>query len=186
MFLRNLDHPLLLLEITLCHFRGLPSRDPRTTRSRDRPVRLDPSFSKFCWSWSGSVQDILKFLVLVQSGPGFLKFFWSWSELVLNFSIFWSKSRPDRTAWSWTSRFWSVDPCSWSDATIRILIWIFPSGIRAEIRFKVIVTDWIISIIILSSLFLIVVWWTTPTPTRICSWDRIWTCWNAEIFNLVP
>ena len=47
MFLRNLDHPLLLLEITLCHFRGLPSRDPRTTRDiRTKPVRrsLLPTF----------------------------------------------------------------------------------------------------------------------------------------------
>ena len=30
-------------------------RDQRTTRSEDRPVRIGPRFSKFCWSWSGPV-----------------------------------------------------------------------------------------------------------------------------------
>ena len=60
--------------------------NPRTARSEDRPVRLGPRFSKFFWSWSG---------------PKFLKNFWSWSGLVLG---------PDGTAWSWTSRFGSVDP----------------------------------------------------------------------------
>ena len=54
------------------------------------------------------------FPVLVRVGLGFPKicgtgpvlnspFFWSWSGLVLGL---------DWTAWSWISRFWSVDPCS--------------------------------------------------------------------------
>ena len=33
------------------------SRDPRTAWSEDRSVRLRPRFSKFYWSWSGSVRD---------------------------------------------------------------------------------------------------------------------------------
>ena len=64
-------------------------------------VRVGPGFLKFFRSWSDSVLDFSKFLVLVRSGPKFLKIFWSWSGLVLG---------PDRFAWSWTSRFWSVDP----------------------------------------------------------------------------
>ena len=66
-------------------------------------VRVGPWFLKFFRSWSDSVLDFSKFLVLVRSGPKFFKNFWSWSGLVLG---------PDRTAWSWTSRFWSVDPWS--------------------------------------------------------------------------
>ena len=37
-----------------------PIRDLRTARSEDRSVRLGPRFSKFCWSWSGSVRDFRK------------------------------------------------------------------------------------------------------------------------------
>ena len=64
-------------------------------------VRVGPEFLEIFRFWSDSVLDFSKFLVLVRSGPKFLKNFWSWSGLVLE---------PDRTAWSWTSRFWSVDP----------------------------------------------------------------------------
>ena len=59
-------------------------------------VRFGPGFLKIFRSWSESVLDFSKCLVLVRSGPEFLKNFWSWSGLVLE---------PDRTAWSWTSRF---------------------------------------------------------------------------------
>ena len=32
-------------------------------------VRFGPRFSKFCWSWSGSVRDFQNLLVLVRPGP---------------------------------------------------------------------------------------------------------------------
>ena len=52
------------------------SRDPRTTRYGDQPVRLGPRFSNYSWFWSGSVRNIKMFLGPVQdlknswSGPG--------------------------------------------------------------------------------------------------------------------
>ena len=77
-------------------------RTPKNVRSRDRPVRIGPRFSKFCWSWSGSVRDFKNFfgsgpvrseifqnvLVLVRLGPRFSKFYWSWSLPVAIFKIF--------------------------------------------------------------------------------------------------
>ena len=60
----------------------IKARVPRTARSGDRLVRLAPRFSKFSWFLNFSMP-------LSRSG------------LVLG---------SNRTAWSWTSRFWSVDP----------------------------------------------------------------------------
>ena len=52
-------------------------RDPRTARSVDQPVRFGQRFSKFVWSWSGSVREFQIFLgpdtvqdFLVFVGPG--------------------------------------------------------------------------------------------------------------------
>jgi len=58
----------------------LAIRDSWTARSGDRPVRIGPIISKFCWSWSG---------------PRFGNFWWSWSSPVpafKKFSRFWSDS----------------------------------------------------------------------------------------------
>ena len=44
------------LDLFTCFFMG-KIRDPRTAWSRDRPDRIGPRFSKFCWSWSGPRLD---------------------------------------------------------------------------------------------------------------------------------
>ena len=63
----DLESILLLKKMQeLFHWTDQKLRDPRTAWSEDRSVRLGPRFSKFFWSWCGSVRD-------------FLIFFWSWS-----------------------------------------------------------------------------------------------------------
>ena len=51
-------------------------------------------------------------ILLVRVGPGFLKIFWCWCGP--KFLSFLSRSGtitgPERTAWSWYSRFWTADP----------------------------------------------------------------------------
>ena len=76
-------------------------RYPRTAKSRDWPVRIGPTFSKFCWSWFGLFRDFEIFL-----GPGP-----SWSGISKIFSVLvWSGPRFSKFYWS--DRFCSVDPWS--------------------------------------------------------------------------
>ena len=73
MFLQNLDHPLLLLEITLCHFREPPSRDLRTARdiSTNRLWSVDPWSRPFCINSSA---HIIRIIAYSSSFSTFLKF----------------------------------------------------------------------------------------------------------------
>ena len=63
---------LILVRFCLTLF-VFPIGNPQAARFWDRPVRIVPSFSKFCWSWSG---------------PSFSIVSQHWSESVLDFSTF--------------------------------------------------------------------------------------------------
>ena len=109
-----------------------------TYRSGDRPVRFGPRFSKFYWSWSGTVRDFRIFQTRwnreVQrpkiESLNFQKN-WPWFGPVLNFPTFLALFRSDPRLpnffWSWSGlflgpdrlvldqlvldqNFWSVDP----------------------------------------------------------------------------
>ena len=75
------------------------SRDPRTAKFGERPVRIGPRFSKFSWFWSGpgpSCSRIFKILsVLVRAGFRFLKFFRSWSGLRFLFFLGLDRTRTE-------------------------------------------------------------------------------------------
>lgn len=71
MFLQNLDHPLLLLEITLCHFRELPFRDPWTAMDTSRLWSVDPWSRPFCINSSA---HIIRIIAYSSSFSTFLKF----------------------------------------------------------------------------------------------------------------
>ena len=88
MYLRNLDHLLLLLEITLCHFRVIPSGDQRTVKETrtNRFWSVDPCSRPFCINssahiiriiaYSSSFSTFLKFTVSTYFDSAFFSYFY--------------------------------------------------------------------------------------------------------------